>query len=115
MRRKKSRARVIAALALTLILFVTWIALPIKYQRWLEPTAFAAAKTFTVDTGSDGSDVNPGDGICNSIPGGPHAACARLFKSRTPTSAKTPSTSTWPAEECELWPRSRHSQRLLTR
>jgi CSLREA domain-containing protein len=35
----------------------------------VEPTAFAAAKTFTVDTGSDGSDVNPGDGICDMIPG----------------------------------------------
>jgi Calx-beta domain len=69
MRRQKSHRRVVAAFVLTLSLFAAWFALPIKYQRRLEPTAFAAAKTFTVDTGSEGSDVNLGDGICDSIPG----------------------------------------------
>jgi CSLREA domain-containing protein len=69
MRKRKSHSRVVATFALALVLFASWFALPARYQQLLDPTAFAAAMTFTVDTGSDGADVNPGDGICDMIPG----------------------------------------------
>lgn len=69
MRKQKSHGRVIGAFVLALSLFAAWFALPARYRQLLEPTAFAAAKTFTVDTGSDDPDVNPGDGICDMIPG----------------------------------------------
>jgi CSLREA domain-containing protein len=66
MRKQKSCARVAAVFVLTLSLFAAWLALPNKYQRWLEPTAFAAAKVFTVNVNGDGHDANPGDGICET-------------------------------------------------
>jgi CSLREA domain-containing protein len=66
MRKQKSHSRVVATFALALVLFASWFALPAKYQQLLEPKAFAAAKTFTVNVNGDGDDANPGDGVCQT-------------------------------------------------
>src|SRR6266550_1183098 len=69
MRKQKSHARLVAAFVLPLTLLASWFALPARYRRAMEPTAFAAAKTFTVNVTGDGVDANIGDGICATASG----------------------------------------------
>lgn len=66
MRKRKPRSRVAITFALALVLFASGFALPARYRQLLEPTAFAAAKTFTVNVNGDGQDANPGDGVCQT-------------------------------------------------
>ena len=50
----------------SLSVLVSGFALPRVIRRAIEPTAFAAAKTFTVNVTGDGQDANIGDGICQT-------------------------------------------------
>src|SRR5262245_48088374 len=43
-----------------------WLTLPRAVRLAIQPTALAAAKTFTVNVTGNGADANPGDGICET-------------------------------------------------
>ncbi|HWP54280.1 MAG TPA: CSLREA domain-containing protein, partial [Pyrinomonadaceae bacterium] len=45
-------------------ILTAWLILPRAIRHAVEPTAFAAATTFTVNVIGDGVDANPGDGLC---------------------------------------------------
>src|SRR2546421_5909985 len=53
----------------SLLLLATWLAVPRGLRQVFDPTAFAAAKTFTVNVTGDGADANPGDGACATASG----------------------------------------------
>src|SRR3989442_11170628 len=53
----------------SLLLLATWLAVPRGLRQVIDPTAFAAAKTFTVDTTGDGADANVGNGVCATAAG----------------------------------------------
>ena len=74
MRKQKSHARRMAAFVLPLILLASWFALPSRYHCALEPTAYAAATTFTVNVTGDSKDTNPGDGIVDGDDASPRSA-----------------------------------------
>jgi CSLREA domain-containing protein len=65
MRRKTRNARNFV-IVFSLSVLMAWLVLPRAIRRALEPTAFAAAKVFTVNVNGDGHDANPGNGICET-------------------------------------------------
>src|SRR5262245_39359044 len=50
----------------SLSLLIAWLILPRELRRAIQPTASAAAKTFTVNVTGNGADANPGDGVCET-------------------------------------------------
>src|SRR3989441_4329257 len=63
MRDRTKRARNFIIVSL-MFLLTAWFAMPRSFRRLIQPAAFAAAKTFTVNVTGDGADENRGDGIC---------------------------------------------------
>src|SRR5437660_4341969 len=68
MRDSTKRARNFIILSL-MFLLTAWFAVPRSFRRLIQPTAFAAGTTFTVNVTGDGQDANPGNGICATAAG----------------------------------------------
>src|SRR5438445_13495796 len=68
MRDSTKRARNFIILSL-MFLLAAWFAGPRNFRRLIQPTAFAAGTTFTVNVTGDGQDANPGNGICATAAG----------------------------------------------
>ncbi|HSS18814.1 MAG TPA: Calx-beta domain-containing protein [Pyrinomonadaceae bacterium] len=62
----KFRTNRIGKLIILFALSIAWLILPHEVRRAIQPTALAAATTFTVNVTGDGQDANPGDGICQT-------------------------------------------------